>query len=319
VNGVGGIRRGRTATWAAYLGFALLFAWVLTRNREALAGLAAEDALQFVWLLALGLPMLGGRGLLNRMTFRPFGAELGLGAGTRLAVLQTLGNYLPLSAGLMAKAVVLKNRFRVPYTTSAVVSIYTYAAAVAASGAVGLLVLWRVAPHRPLLATGFSVMAAAVLVPLLPVGPLLTRVVPGATDWRSVRRRFRGVLGGVLVLHGALLALAALRLALAFQVFDRRIGYAEALLLSSGMILSRLANLTPGALGVREGLVAALGLVTGIDPGLSVLAVGVDRLAEVFVIFGSGALLSTGDRGPPTLDRALDRAPDRAPDREARR
>ena len=62
-----------------------------------------------------------------------------------------------------------------------------------------------------------------------------------------------------------------------------------ALLINSLGILSRLANVVPGGIGVREFLLAAMAHLTGLDFATTILVVGIDRLGEVLVNFALGA------------------------------
>ncbi len=241
------IRHHPATGWLTYALFVLFFTWLLWSHQEVLASLQGEDARQFAALAVLALVMVAGRGLLNLATFRPFCAGLGIGGGFELAVVQTMGNYLPFSAGLVAKAVVLKRRYHLPYDTYSVVSFYTYIVAVTTSGFLGLVALWRLMPERPLLASGFAAMASTIILLYVPMQWPLDRLFRTGFDWVGLRRRFRGIVGRVLLLYVGLLVLSAVRLVLAFGVFDHPIGLGAAGLLSSGSILSRRVNLTPGA------------------------------------------------------------------------
>ena len=63
------------------------------------------------------------------------------------------------------------------------------------------------------------------------------------------------------------------------------------LLINSATIFARLASFVPGAIGVREFLVATMAHLAGLDFQMTILVVGLDRLGEVIVNFALGGLL----------------------------
>jgi hypothetical protein len=58
------------------------------------------------------------------------------------------------------------------------------------------------------------------------------------------------------------------------------------------LVLTQLIAITPGGLGVREGIVAIVASVYGIEMGVSVLAVGIDRLVATSVILVLGTVFT---------------------------
>lgn len=310
------LRRWRShplTVWISYLGFLALVLYAFQRQRRALGTFGAEDCLELSLALGLGVVLLGLRGGINVVSFRSYGGGFGLVPGVRLAVLQTVGNYLPLSAGLLAKGVVLRRSFGVPFTKYGAISLYTFAVALAVSGLAGLCALLLRGVGRPYLVTGFALLASAVLAVFVP----LEKVIPGArapaATWGEARRSFRGVLVPLLGLHSVLVLLVAVRLSLSFAVLDHPLHVSSALVLGAGIFLSRLAAVTPGALGVREGIVAGLAQLTGVSPALSILALSVDRLVEVAVMAGGGLLLAATGRAGRSAVSAPGQGPTEAP------
>jgi uncharacterized protein (TIRG00374 family) len=81
--------------------------------------------------------------------------------------------------------------------------------------------------------------------------------------------------GGIVII--------AVRLQLLFQAMSQDVNLLHCLVMASASIMTRLMNISPGGLGVREGIVAGLSTIIGADFGVAVLAVGVDRL--ILVLF----------------------------------
>lgn len=289
------LRRWRShplTAWISYLGFLALVLYALHRQRRALGAFGAEDFLELTLAFGLGVVLLGLRGGVNVVSFRAYGGGFGLLRGVRLAVLQTVGNYLPFSAGLVAKGVVLQRSFDVPYTGYGAISLYTFAVALAVSGLGGLAGLLLQGVEQPFLVAGFSVLALAILAVFVPLEKLLPGARKSATAWGEARRTFRGVLVPLLGLHSVLVLFIALRLSVSFSVLDYPLKVSSTLVFGAGIFLSRLAAVTPGAVGIREGIVAGLAQLTGVSPTLSILALGVDRLVEIAVMAGAGPLLA---------------------------
>lgn len=60
--------------------------------------------------------------------------------------------------------------------------------------------------------------------------------------------------------------------------------------LSAATILTRPVSIAPGGLGIREGIGVGVASVMGFDPGISVVAVGIDRLIATLVIIVVGTV-----------------------------
>ena len=95
-----------------------------------------------------------------------------------------------------------------------------------------------------------------------------------------------------LLTLGILLASAG-SLWISFRALNVPIAFASALLLNSVSAVSRLLNVTPGAFGVREGLIGGLALVIQIDFEMAIIASMIDRFVQMLVLFGLAGLFFT--------------------------
>jgi uncharacterized membrane protein YbhN (UPF0104 family) len=168
------------------------------------------------------------------------------------------------------------------------------------SGVVGVSILgyWALVKGVDvpiLLVLGFLGMAATSLLLWL---PLDVNIVPG--KWGQ---RWRQLMQGWQVLSQSPLLLAQLigldllktlsfagRYWVAFHILSQDVTLAQCLLFSAATTLTTLVNITPGALGVREGIVAGVAAMLGFEAEISVVAVGIDRLVSTLVVIVTGVI-----------------------------
>ena len=98
------------------------------------------------------------------------------------------------------------------------------------------------------------------------------------------------LLAQVVIVQSFLTLSFAARLFLAFQSLSQNVTFGETILFASSTILTQLVSIAPGGLGVREFVVASVASVLGFDMGISVVAVGLDRLVATVVIVLTGTI-----------------------------
>jgi len=67
-------------------------------------------------------------------------------------------------------------------------------------------------------------------------------------------------------------------------MFSQNVTMSQTLLFASAFILTQLVSVAPGGFGVRQAIVTAVATTLGFDPGVSLVAVGLDRLVITIVI-----------------------------------
>jgi uncharacterized membrane protein YbhN (UPF0104 family) len=266
------------------------------RYRELLA-LSPGVLLSLISLAFMFSPV---NGIINYFFYKALGVSLTLNESIGLAAVNTLANQLPFAGGLVAKGVYLKQRHKLAYTHFLSATMALYICFVAVNGAVGLTVLggWALVGGvevPPALVLGFSGMVASVMSLWLPVdalslpGKLGKRLMQLAEGWRvlSQNKHLVDIMAGFQVLTTLLFAA---RFWIAFHALSQDVTYAQCLLFSSATVLTRLVNIAPGGLGVREGIVAGVASLLGFEAGVSAVAVGIDRLVATSVIIVLGTI-----------------------------
>lgn len=278
----------------------IVFLGYLYQNADKYQQLLNVSAESFVLLVGLILMAIFGSGLINYLLYQALGVKLSLNESIGLAAVNALANHLPFTGGLIAKGVYLKHRHELTYTRYLGATMAMYGCFIAVNGGAGVVALSYLAlagqnPVSKILALGFFGMAASVILLWL---PLDLRIVPG--KWG---RRLTQVLDGwyllsqhrllfvkLIGMQMLMILIFAGRLWIAFHVLSQEVTVAHSVLFASANILTSLVNITPGALGVREGIVAGVAAVLGFDAGVSVVAVGIDRLVATGMIIALGTM-----------------------------
>ena len=88
----------------------------------------------------------------------------------------------------------------------------------------------------------------------------------------------------LLVLQTATMLLLAGRYWMAFHMVSQDVTISQVILFASASVLTQLVSFAPGGLGVREAIVTGIASALGFDAGVSVVAVGLDRLVSTIMV-----------------------------------
>jgi uncharacterized membrane protein YbhN (UPF0104 family) len=272
----------------------LVLSGFLFENRAYIADSYSLRPELFVVVSALTLISLFVRGVANRLHFGALGVTASILEWFRLVAVTSFTNYLPLSAGLVAKAIFLKRMHDMPFRRFAVGQATLLLLIVATNGFVGLAVLALVFPEHlfGVIGLGFGVMILAGSLLILPQDlreALSPRWFPYAASVGSdARRNWPGVAACQL----AMLLAASLGLQLCFAMGTSKVSLAACVIFTAAAVLTRFVTIVPGALGVREFLIGGLAVLTGFDGRDAVVASILARAAEIAVVFILGGIFT---------------------------
>lgn len=280
---------------AVIIGFAVYLAENADRYK-ALLDFSVGSLIWLVILTVLGRLCYAG---INYILYHLLDAPVTFNESFGLAAINSLANYLPFSGGMIAKGVYLKKRYQLAYTYFLSVTLALYLFFLSANGVTGAVVLayMRIFEEEsisPIVVAGFWVMAGSILFLFLPLHRIpvkeslqvsINRLLQG---WLILKRNRRAILG-LVVLQVMTTLLYAVRLMIVFQMLSQKVMFEECLLFSAATVLSQLVAFTPGGLGIRELIVAGIASTVQIEPDISVVATGLDRLVETAVILTLGA------------------------------
>ena len=266
----------------------------LYENRSYVA--ASYSLRPELFLAVAGLTLLGlfVRGIANRLHFSGLGVNASTAAWFRLVAVTSFTNYLPLSAGLVAKAVFLKRVHALPFAHFAVGQTTLLVLIVATNGLVGLVLLGTRFPEElfGVVGLGFAAMLASGVLLVLPPRArelLSARWFPLATQVGPAARRHWP---GVALCQLGMLCAAAFALKLCFAMGESSVGFEACLLFTAAAVVTRFVTIVPGALGLRELVIGGLAVLTGFDLRDAIVASTVARVAEILVVFVLGGIFT---------------------------
>lgn len=281
-------------------GVILVFGLYLYINLDKFSDLLKISLLPVVLILVLTFISAIINGLITVYLYKGLGINLSVRDGFFLASVSTLANQLPISGGLAARAYYLKRKHGLSYTKFISSTAALFFCFVSANGFIGALILlydFYSSENTPslVLLLGFFFMAGSIFVFWLPVEripmpiKLRGRLRQAVDGWRIIGKE-PVLLGKVLSLQTLLMLLLAYRYKLAFQMLSQTIFISHSILFSSASILTQLVSIAPGGLGVTESIVAGVAALLGFDAGVGAVAVGIDRLISLVMIFTLGGI-----------------------------
>ncbi|MFQ5417415.1 MAG: lysylphosphatidylglycerol synthase domain-containing protein [Myxococcota bacterium] len=286
---------GRRAAVAVLTVIALAaLATFLYQNRGYIGAHYAVSPGAATAIAALMVATLALRGLSHRAMFHRLGIRATVFDWFRLVTVTSFTNYLPLSAGMLAKAFFLKRVHALPYGSFAVGQVALLVIIASTNGAAGLATLAFAFPeHVPgVIGAGFALMISASALLFLPIGPM-KRLLHERVAWdAAIVSDLRRAWPMVCVLQlGILLASAAI-LRICFALGSSGVGFSACLIFSAAAMLTRLVAFVPGAIGIREFMVGGLAYLTGFELRDAVIAAAAARTVEIAVVFTLGGLFT---------------------------
>ncbi len=272
----------------------------IVKNRDRISIIFSFDWTMVASLAALAFLAILARGVLNRVYYGTLCTGLTLVESIGLGALNTVGNLLPLSGGLMAKGTYIRRKHDLPMTVYLSSTAALFVIMLSVHGLLGLCTmflinafmnqgdypLWLAAVFLAMLMSFFTLFIDRKHVSRS--GRLLKLFMKLEQGWKVLRRN-KHLLLEVIPLQVLTVIIIAIRLSILFKFFSYNISILHCIIFVSASLLTRIINITPGGIGVREGIIAGLSTITGVDFGIGILVVAMDR-----IILISMSLLSTG-------------------------
>lgn len=305
--------RWKLAKKAAMLTLGLIFigylAYYLFKHRLELMQAFHLSAGTLVVLACLVMVTMLSRVVQFQLMLSALGTPMSFWRAMHLTFTTQLLNYLPLSPGTVMQAAILKKEDSLKYAsyasfyTARIVSILTSAGIL---GVIGLT--WSAVPWQAATGPLWTLFISAAIIPTLalhiPKGwvrrdksRLHKLIFDFLTGWEQLRSR-RGIFGGMLLLSAITNLTIAARIWLCFGAMGRDADYIACLAFSATINFTTLLNITPGGLGLREMMVAAVASVTGftfkdgmfassLEHAVTIMMVIATCAASLLVIMGS--------------------------------
>ena len=273
--------------------------WYIWHARHQLAVVFHINARYLFPMILVPLVSLGANGLIGRELVAEFGVKLSPKEWYGLAVVNSLGNYLPLpQAGAMARGMYLKRVYGLSYVTYGATLVVTYVSAVALYGILGLIGLGVLAilgrPTPLFLWVIFAALTGSLLLftPAVRYLPLPRRLVEVRTHLKSLHHPH--LLRRIILLQTLLVALTTTGLWLACQTLPdgHEVTWPVALMLGLMILASGIVNVTPGNIGVEQGVAEVSARLFHIAPNIGFLGSALFRAVAVMTILVIGPVFS---------------------------
>ena len=280
----------------ALVGYIVYYLWQRREDLERVWALSLIDVGGLIALIVVGDVV---RSWEFQYLVRRLGASINYPEAFALTEGGTLLNYAPLNAGTVLRARALRHHRELSYTSYVSLMSAQILVTVLAAGILGLA---AIALAGDTIGHGRTVFAVACAVAI--AGPAVAfRISPalvGEGTW--MRDRARTLLEGWQQVgrHGSqlllLIGLALIKLSLqsfrfwiCFAALQMPVSLLAAVIFASVSSVMIIVNITPGAVGIRELLVAALGAFTGLSFAETMAAASIDRVASLIVAVSLGA------------------------------
>jgi hypothetical protein len=265
-------------------------AWYIWHARRELASSLRIDVKYLIPLALVPLASLAVNGLVGRELAAALGVKLSSVEWFGLAVMNSLGNYLPLpQGGALARGVYLKRVHDLPYSAYAASLVVTYVCAIALYGVLGLVGLAILAamgrPSPWLLWVIFALLAGSSIV-LTPWCRRLLSAAGRLDEGLRVLSVRRHLLAKVVFLQAILVALTTTGLWLGCSSIPagRDVSWPTAAMLGLIVLASGIASVTPGNIGVEQFAAEATGRLLRVTANVGLLGSAIFRAVSVLVV-----------------------------------
>ena len=280
--------------------------WFLSTQPEVLMSLRQIAWYDLVGLILLSMLIMLILGVQFKYLILIFGLNLPFREWLGLTAINTMCNYyLPARGGLIVRGAYLKHQYNFPfsrYTSLVMVSQLLMLGVVATLGIIFIVNSIDIFAENtlPLLGLFSSVLIITLstyqIMPILAMQsarfdklkPFLQQFMEGLESWRQYR--FATLYFSLLM--AILIFLWGLRLYVCFAAIGEPVNFGQIMIIQTIISLSFVISITPGNLGVKEGITAFSANLVGISPTTALLASLIDRAVAVLVVFSMGLVFS---------------------------
>lgn len=286
-----------------YLVCVAMIAMILFFTRDQWSEFKAIEQIRSVTIIWLSFSFISSQvlaGLVLKNLVAVFSVRLSFREWFGLICVRSLGNYLPLSAGLTANAAYLKIERDLPLNKFASLMAANMLLGVLAGGLIGaMLSIWRFIDTGQIqlvlttLFVGVVVLCLALIfVPVRHI-KMKGRIADWARSthagWETIRSRKRLLISTVL-LHISIFILLAINYGFLLNDINCDLDWPAIMILTVVTNIIRFASLFPGNLGLREAVAGGVTQAFGLSFSVGFLASAIGRIVSLFWIFLLGTL-----------------------------
>lgn len=277
--------------------FALFASFYVSNNWAEFTSLKLEKPGFIVLLVVMSVISLFSIGKSMDAVLRPLGLRLSGFETFGLSAITRMGNYAPGRMGIAVRATYLKRKYKLPLThfasTLAAAHILTYFIS-STLGLISIILLPQYSIYTPKILP-FALLligAIVVLACLLLFSPevkerdnrLFNHFAKAMNGWRIIRHDQSALLKASMWIVVKITSQTLVIFA-AFNSFGAELSTIQALFITSVNIFGAVIGITPGGLGISEGLVVGAASAVGVPISLALSAALLRRVATFMVAF----------------------------------
>jgi uncharacterized protein (TIRG00374 family) len=213
---------------------------------------------------------------------------------------------LPARGGMALRALYLKQNHFFPYTQYVSFTAGTYLLNLSIAAFIALILSGGLFIFNALENIIFLYISSALLIFIIGVIIFLYKFNPqklpekhkvlkwikqAAQGLKQFKNQPNKVFNLAVIQLGFILAIS-LRLFVAFQVLDMPVNYPKLILINALVAFSMVFSITPGNIGIKEGIIGLSSSLLGISPEEALLGAVLDRVVAIIVVFGLGGVFS---------------------------
>lgn len=259
-----------------------------------------------VWLAIISVALSYLNAYQFNFLLRVFNLKLPFKEWFGISVSSAMYNYiLPGKGGLAIRGAYLKEKFKLPYAHYLSLVAGSYLINLMVAGLVAVLLgIWFIVQRtiplsNPILVVSLiaaSSLGALIFININPEkipkkGKLLSflhQTMKGFQLFKEQKVYFLAV----CAIQFLLIAFTAYRLYLSFYILGFEITYVQVCFIQSLVILSRIISITPGNMGIKEGIIAFTSTAFNVSIDNALLSAVFERIVDMMIIFTLGAVFS---------------------------
>jgi uncharacterized membrane protein YbhN (UPF0104 family) len=226
-------------------------------------------------------------GLINFFFYKIFNINLSVNEGISLSAINTIGNLLPLSGGMLAKGIYLKKKHKLSFGLYISTTIALFLIFLSINGIIALISFFILNFYSPNLSntiifyTCFILMSCSFLLFFLKTFKRFKHLDNG---FSCIKKKPKIILN-IIFLQILNSIIASVRLFIIFNIFSQKVNILHCLLYSAVAIIAQFISIIPAGIGVKEGLIGLIGYNFGFSFAISSLVVMVERILMICISF----------------------------------
>lgn len=223
-------------------------------------------------------------GLTNKVLYGKFLSKNSIAEGMRFAIVNTLGNYFPVSIGFLAKGIYAKKAVSLPYSIYFYLSLYQFSATFLVSSiSAAFIAIFSKFNEFFVLSLAVAIFS---VVPFFNFHPLLPNKIKAILDQKEfLKLRRSGFLQYPyqLFLQTMIFLINIFKLKIIFYILQSSISLLDIILIFCLINITRYISITPGGIGIKETVASFTAKMIGDSFSLTFIAIALDRIIDLLI------------------------------------